>query len=512
MSFWDGARWIPDTPPAAPARRSRAADWIATFIALVGLVALSIPMFPTMAAGPTLSVTPDAGTPGLSVTVTGTVFPRRTSIQLTWDGNAAGMPAVTTSGKGEFRVKIVVPGTQAGQHVVTAMSVVKPAKGGASGTGSQLASVSFIVNVAATPAPTPSPTPTAAPTITPTAPPTPSPTVAPTATVAPTPSATATPPPAATATPPSTPTPSPTPTTAPGGGGQITGAIYRDGDRDGARDAGESGMAGHGLVLRTAAGAWVANAISDANGNYGFSGLSDGTYTVEFSDASWRSIRADWVPTTTGTVFPRFVVALTGGASRDFGWRQIVRSTNVVNPIDTYVGPSGLRVETFNDVVAPETIYAELMRGLVGPEARFVTIRFDFGTVSSTAAGWQGSPGSFSNYSAASYGTYEFWLDGGDQILSHEYGHAWSYYYDVIVQQDSTFATYLAARGLAGDPRVGSSYRWMPAEMIAEDYRQLFGSPNAQSAWQTNQDIPTAPSVAGLREFFLTTFLEPPPH
>ena len=36
--------------------------------------------------------------------------------------------------------------------------------------------------------------------------------------------------------------------------------------------------------------------------------------------------------------------------------------------------------------------------------------------------------------------------------MSHEYGHAWSLYYDTIVQQEGTLASYLKARGLDGDP------------------------------------------------------------
>ena len=57
--------------------------------------------------------------------------------------------------------------------------------------------------------------------------------------------------------------------------------------------------------------------------------------------------------------------------------------------------------EVYNDVVPAQEIHDAMAEGMLGPEAHFVTIRFDFGTVSSTAAGWQGTPGSFSNYAAA---------------------------------------------------------------------------------------------------------------
>lgn len=76
----------------------------------------------------------------------------------------------------------------------------------------------------------------------------------------------------------------------------------------------------------------------------------------------------------------------------------------------------------------------------------------------------------------------------------------------MIVQQESGFGRYLAARGVAGDPRLGTTYQWYPAEMIAEDYHELFGSENAKLAWQMNRDIPAPDQVPGLRAWFLDTF------
>lgn len=46
--------------------------------------------------------------------------------------------------------------------------------------------------------------------------------------------------------------------------------------------------------------------------------------------------------------------------------------------------------------------------------------------------------------------------------------------------------------------------------MIAEDYRQLFGTPNAQAMPQANREIPPAASVPGLRDFLANTFRTPP--
>jgi hypothetical protein len=297
----------------------------------------------------------------------------------------------------------------------------------------------------------------------------------------------------------------------PTGDPAVLGTAYEDTDRDGVRDASEPAMAGQVIELRDATGRLIGSQATDPEGRYAFSGITPGTYRVAVAWDTWRAIRLDWVPTTTGTLRPEFTMPVDGSTVRDFGWRPMVRSTQVSAPIATYTGPSGLRVETYNDAVPPEEIYRELSLGLIGPEASFITVRFDLNQNAQTAAGWQGTPGSYSNYAAAVYAGYDFWLDGGDQGLSHEYGHAWSYYYARIVQQESGFATYLAARGLTGDPRIGTTYQWYPAEMIAEDYRELFGSDNARLAWQLNRDIPAPDAVPGLRDWFLDTFTVAPP-
>jgi len=292
--------------------------------------------------------------------------------------------------------------------------------------------------------------------------------------------------------------------------GTISGTVFQDGNRNGVQDAGEPGWQGHQLYLFDSAGTYLATVTSDASGHYAFGGLADGDYTVAYASPSWWGIRDTWVPTTTGSVRPSVAVHLSGSATVPFGWRTIVRSTDLATPLSTYTGPSGLLVQSFDDVVSAKEIHDAVVLGLVGPEARYTTIRFDYSTNASTVAAWQGSPGSYSNYNAVCYDNYVSWLDGGDQGVSHEYGHAWSLYYDTIVQQDGTLSSYLRARGLAGDPRVNSTYAWSAREMVAEDYRQLLGSANAQAATQMNRDIPPAATVPGLRDFLATTFTQPP--
>src|SRR5207248_2590607 len=116
----------------------------------------------------------------------------------------------------------------------------------------------------------------------------------------------------------------------------------------------------------------------------------------------------------------------------------------------------------------------------------------------------------YSGYSDTMYVTYDTWIMNGDVTLVHEYGHAWSKYNADITQQDPSFASYLKARGLTGNPNLGTSWMWEPSELIAEDYRQLFGTPGSASYPQANTDIPAAASVAGLRSFLQSTFTTSP--
>jgi hypothetical protein len=294
------------------------------------------------------------------------------------------------------------------------------------------------------------------------------------------------------------------------GSGVIQGTVFQDLNRNGVQDAEETGLANVQLYLFDGGGQYLGVVYSGASGDYQFGGLADGTYRVQFASPSWWSLRNAWVPTTTGSLLPRVTVSLAGSATADFGWRPIVRSSDITAPISSYTGANGLRVQSYDDVVPAKEIYDAVMRGAVGPEAQYVTIRFDFSPTSTTAASWQGSPGTYSNFQAACYDNYVSWLDQGDVGVSHEYGHAWTLYYDTVVQQEGTFDSYLKARGLSGDPRLGSSEAWNLKEIVAEDYRQLLGSPTARAAPQMNRDIPSAADVSGLRDFFMSTLTTPP--
>jgi len=196
MSFWDGTRWLP-SPPPSPARKrqhSRATDWLATIVMLVGLAVLLFPGNPSAAAGPRLNASPSVARPGDLVRISGTGFPAYTTVRLAWDGSLTRMPSAVVSGNGTFESQVLVDAAE-GAHTVAALgsrSLTRNAD--ARGATKLLASVSISV-VAPEPEETPTPaptlqavalvaaTPTAAPTVAPTAQPTaaPPPPAAPTA-------------------------------------------------------------------------------------------------------------------------------------------------------------------------------------------------------------------------------------------------------------------------------------------------------------------------------------------
>lgn len=285
----------------------------------------------------------------------------------------------------------------------------------------------------------------------------------------------------------------------------ISGAVFKDVNRNQIMDPGEQPMAGVPIyLLDSSETRQLASTTTDIAGRYSFSGLADGMYHLDYDPESWWAIRRDQVPTTTGSIFPKITVNLTGAAAANFGWRQIVRSADRNAPITTYTGPNGLKANSYDDVIPAHELYDTLMRGtLVRDEvASKTTIAFDLSNQPNISyISVDGGQGNWSNYSAEVNTTYISWLDTGDNTLFHEYGHAWSQYYAYIFQQNLEFKDYLQLRGIANDPRLNSSHGWTPTELIAEDYRQLFGTPTAQSAAQENRELPLAKDVPGLKDY-----------
>ena len=290
--------------------------------------------------------------------------------------------------------------------------------------------------------------------------------------------------------------------------GVIIGAVYDDADRDGVHDTGEAPFPGRQLWVERATGEYVGYVITDSAGRFSIGGLGEGQYRLWMSSADWEGLRDDWVPSTSGSLRFERVVSLEGTTtSADLGLRRIVRSTNVDAPISTVTGPDGLTVSSYNDVVHAQAIYDELHTGsLLGGERPRTTVRFDLGDTNVTHTLWGGSEGAYTGYSATVDTDYVSWLVVGNKSLFHEYGHAWSMYNAIMVHQTESLDSYLEARGVLGEPRVASDVFWDPKEMIAEDYRQLFGSGQALTYPQANSEIPRPVDVPGLADWLRTTF------
>lgn len=295
------------------------------------------------------------------------------------------------------------------------------------------------------------------------------------------------------------------------GSSVISGTVFQDLNRNGTQDAGEAGFANAFLALSDGSGNTLTTAYTDQNGHFQFGGLANGNYGVGFAGGWWSSFENDWVMTSQpspapGYLNPRVPVSLSGTATANIALRPVVRSAT---PVSTLTTPSGTVINSFDDAVPATDVASALAQGsLFGAEQPHTTIDFDYGP-SQTSTQVSGAPGSYSNYRATVDIRYTDWVDKFDWPLFYEYGHAWSMYYMYIVQQDPGLSAYLAARGLSGNPNVGTSQLWAPLELIADDYRELFGSANARSYPQDNTQIPPASQVPGLGSFLQSTFTQP---
>ena len=142
-----------------------------------------------------------------------------------------------------------------------------------------------------------------------------------------------------------------------------------------------------------------------------------------------------------------------------------------------------------------------------------VEVQTTYGTSAATSASYVPSTGTY-NVKATVYlnsGASQSFTTRPEAILTHEYGHVWTQYWRYNNPANGlTFDRYLQARGLAGDPRIDSSYNWSTSEMVADDYRRLFGTPKAQSDMSfINPDVPDSHQVPGLATFFRDSFAVP---
>lgn len=220
---------------------------------------------------------------------------------------------------------------------------------------------------------------------------------------------------------------------------------------------------------------------------------SAGTYTVTLTASS---------ATSSNTTTMTDSVAVTGGTS----------------VIDQMVTPEGATIQVYSDAVGGWTaqkIY-DLLKpnayqlSLIGP---VLTIKVSAQWASTTTTSVNQVGGVYTGYKANTYlqanGTSAF-SNQPDAIITHEYGHAWSLYHLYTTQQGD-WTRYLQARSLAGNTNLDTSYMWNRKEIIAEDYRLLFGTATAQNeTTQMNYLIPDARTVPGLHDFLANSWTAKP--
>ncbi len=292
----------------------------------------------------------------------------------------------------------------------------------------------------------------------------------------------------------------------------ISGMVFEDLDRNGSWDPGEPPWPDQGVSVFDESGSLAGHATSAEDGSWTISGLAPGSYQAKMSVASWWAVYEQWAPTTSGTIFPRKSFDLSAGASESFdlGWRLITFSTDLNNPISVAQTSDGIVIKVFNDALPAQHIVDVLDQGtLRGQEAPVTEIIFGYSDRTSCTHTVSGVPGSYAGFHATCYIAFKSHLLNEDFGLFHEYGHAWANYHQKVLNQWEDLEPYLIARGVdPQDERLFTSHAWSPGEMIAEDYRQLFGSPAGASHGQENPDIPPAAEVEGLKTWLSTTFVQ----
>ena len=182
---------------------------------------------------------------------------------------------------------------------------------------------------------------------------------------------------------------------------------------------------------------------------------------------------------------------------------QLVTPEGVTIQVST--GVTGWTAQQVYDLLKANAL--ELVR--IGPS---LTVKVQTTYASSSSVGVSQTNGVYGNFHGTIY------LDAAsgtvfpvrpDDVMAHEYGCVWGLYH-LYMSHHGDWSLWLQARGILGDPRVDSTFSWSKNEMLADDYRMLFGTPAAQSeAAYINPDVPDPRTVAGLRDFFLDTWALP---
>jgi hypothetical protein len=189
------------------------------------------------------------------------------------------------------------------------------------------------------------------------------------------------------------------------------------------------------------------------------------------------------------------------------------------NTQGTWTSPEGTYIEV--NTAGPFTIrgiYKLLLENATTPgdfsrvaPTLKVRVQDTYASQATTSVAKSGT--TYTNFGATIYlkGVNSSFASQPDASLSHEYGHVWTQFHRYLDQQGD-WSSYLNMRWvtsdgsqvLAGDSRLDGSYSWDRSEIIADDYRLLFGSPTAVAQrTHLNASLVDPRSQAGLRDFFL---------
>lgn len=167
-------------------------------------------------------------------------------------------------------------------------------------------------------------------------------------------------------------------------------------------------------------------------------------------------------------------------------------------PIAEYKGETGVTIrsysKSYNSVDKVKLVYDELMKNAIGEEIRYLSyidLRDDYSLGKGITGVWYGSfegnkllRGRRIELFGCSDNSFEFLAN----VLSHEYGHHFTYYH--ILNEEGKIpedvdSGYYNVRNLASYMDISSGeHRWHPAEIAAEDYKQLYGSPTAKKSYE----------------------------
>jgi hypothetical protein len=258
--------------------------------------------------------------------------------------------------------------------------------------------------------------------------------------------------------------------------------------------------------------------------------IDGGSWQAASGTSTWSSTAdaAAWADGSTHTVAARSVDAAGNTSSTATVSVQKAASPEPVTADastapatqGTWVSPEGATI----DVATAEAwtirdIYRMLLENATAPGdfaevAPTLTVKVQDSLASQTTTTARTSDGVYVRFSATVYlkAIGSTFSSQPDSQLAHEYGHAWTMYH-LFMSRGGDWAPYLDARWsnvdgsvrLASDSRLDSSYAWDRREIVAEDYRLLFGSPAAtgQRPTHMNPDIVEPGAVPGLRDHLL---------